>query len=129
MVSAIERFHCIDRVHPVQISSQSDYCITTDMMWRYTKIDEKENSLKNRSVVLTIKSEQDSSWICAFCKALDNVEPIMNMKFKKFSITVCRDMDKKTLKIPPKWGFSPICDPQDFFSKIGLCHFCTLMVP
>ena len=24
---------------------------------------------------------------------------------------------QKTSKIPPKWGFSPICDPQDFFFK------------
>ena len=29
-------------------------------------------------------------------------------------------MDKKHQNIPPKSGFSSICDPQDFFSKIGL---------
>ena len=35
---------------------------------------------------------------------------------------------QKTSKMHQKWGFSPFATPQDFFSKIGLCHFCTLMV-
>ena len=45
----------IDTVHPVQISSLSDYCITTDIL-----------SLKNRGLVPTIKPEQDFSWTCSF---------------------------------------------------------------
>ena len=39
------------------------------------------------------------------------------MKFQKLLMTGCRDMDKKTSKIPQKWGFSPICDPPRFFFK------------
>ena len=27
----------IPRVHPVEISSRSDYCITTDIIWKHTK--------------------------------------------------------------------------------------------
>ena len=35
---------------------------------------------------------------------------------------------QKNIKIPQKWGFPPFVTPQDFFSKIGLCHFCTLLL-
>ena len=31
----------IPRVHPVQISSHSDYCITTGIMWKHTENAEK----------------------------------------------------------------------------------------
>ena len=40
----------------------------------------------------------------------------------------CRDVYKKLLKCPRNGGFPPFVTPQDFFSKIALCHFCTLMV-
>ena len=36
--------------------------------------------------------------------------------------------EQKTLKIPLKWLFSLFVTPK-IFSKIGLCHFPTLMVP
>ena len=39
----------IDRVHPVQISSRSDYCITTDIMWKHKKNAKKRISLKKGS--------------------------------------------------------------------------------
>ena len=48
------------------------------------------------------------------------------MKFQKLLMTGCRDMDKKHQKYPKNGGFPPFVTPQDFFSKIGLCHFCTL---
>ena len=58
---------------------------------------------------------------------LDNVELITYMKFQKLLMTGCRDMDKKQ-KHPQNGRFPPFVTPQDFFSKIGLCHFCTLSV-
>ena len=48
------------------------------------------------------------------------------MKFQKFLMTRCRDMDKKHQKFPKNGGFPPFATPPDFFSKIELCHFCTL---
>ena len=33
---------------------------------------------------------------------------------------------EKTSKMPQKWGFSPICDPQDFFQKSGSVTFVPL---
>ena len=39
------------------------------------------------------------------------------MKFQKFLMTGCRDMDKKHQKCPENGGFSPICDPPRFFFK------------
>ena len=59
---------------------------------------------------------------------LDNLELIMYMKFQKFSMTGCRDMDKK-YKNAPKMGVSPICDPQDFFQKSGSATFVPLWCP
>ena len=88
----------------------------------------KNDSVKNRGLAPTIQPEPDFSWICGFRQMLDNVELIMYMKFQKLLIAGCRDMDKKQQNIP-KIEFFPICDAQDFFSKIRLCHFCTLMVP
>ena len=35
---------------------------------------------------------------------------------------------QKTSKMPQKWGIPPFVTPK-IFLKIGLCHFCTLMVP
>ena len=84
--------------------------------------------LKNRGLVPTIQPEPDFSWTCGFRQKLDNVELIMYMKFQKILMTGCRDMDKKHQKCPKNGGFPPLVTPQDFFSKIGLCHFCTLMV-
>ena len=46
------------RVHPVQISSPSDYCITNDIMCKHIKNDEK-TSLKIRGLVPTIQPEPD----------------------------------------------------------------------
>ena len=37
----------IDRVHPVQISSRSDCCITTHIMRKTTKMPKKRLSAKN----------------------------------------------------------------------------------
>ena len=51
----------IDWVHPVQISSRSYYCISTDIMWKTPNI-----SLKNRGLVPTIQLEPDSCWTCSF---------------------------------------------------------------
>ena len=59
---------------------------------------------------------------------LDNVEFIIYLQFQKLLMTESRDMDKKHQKCR-QMGFSPISDPQDFFLKIGFCHFYTLMVP
>ena len=36
---------------------------------------------------------------------------------------------QKTSKMPQKMCFPPICDLQRFLSKIGLWHFCTLILP
>ena len=36
---------------------------------------------------------------------------------------------QKTSKIPPKWGFSPICDPKIFFQKSGSVTFVPLSCP
>ena len=43
-------------------------------------------------------------------------------------MTGCRDMDKKHQKYPKNGGFPPFVTPK-IVSKIGHCHFCTLMVP
>ena len=92
-------FHItIDTVHPVQISSRSDNCITTDMMWKSPKMPKKGLSLKNRGLIPTIQPEPDFSWTCGFREVLDNAELIMYMKFQKLLITRCRDMDKKHQK-------------------------------
>ena len=57
---------------------------------------------------------------------LDNVEFIMNMKFQKLLMTVCRDMDKN-IKIPPIWGFFPHLWPRKiFFQKLGSVTFVPL---
>ena len=49
----------IPRAHPVTISSCSDYCITTDIMWKYTKKAEKRWSLKDRGLVPTKQPEPE----------------------------------------------------------------------
>ena len=36
---------------------------------------------------------------------------LKNVRYKK------QRYGQKTSKMPKKWGFSPICDPQDFFFK------------
>ena len=56
---------------------------------------------------------------------LDNVELIMYMKFQKVLMIGCRDMGKKH----QIWVFFPFVTPQDFFSKMGLCHFYPLWWP
>ena len=53
----------------------------------------------------------------------------MYIKFQKLLMTGCRDMDKKHQKYPQKWGFSQICDPQDFFQKSGSVIFVLLWCP
>ena len=55
-----------------------------------------------------------------------DAELMMYTKFQKLLLTGCIDMDKNK-KIPSKWGFPPFVTPQECFSKIWLCHFCTLM--
>ena len=52
-------------------------------------------------------------------KQLDNVKVVKYEKFKYISITGCRDMGKNA----PKMGAS--VTPEDFFTKIRPCHFCT----
>ena len=47
----------------------------------------------------------------------------MMLKLLHILMTGCKDMGKKLQKYPQKWGLSPICDPQDFFSKIRLSLF------
>ena len=39
----------IDTAHPVQISSRSDNCVTTDIMWKSPKMPKKWSSLKNQT--------------------------------------------------------------------------------
>ena len=46
-----------------------------------------------------------------------------------FAMTRRRDMDKINQKYTQNGSFSPFVTPTRFFSKIGLCHFCTLIVP
>ena len=58
----------IPRVHPIQISSRSDYT-----MWKHTKIAEKLIVLK-RGLVPTMQPKLDFSQICGFREVLDNVE-------------------------------------------------------
>ena len=36
----------IDRVHHVQISSRSDYCISTDIMWKTKNVEKTTKSQK-----------------------------------------------------------------------------------
>ena len=52
----------IHRVHPVQISSRSDNCITADIMKKTPKMPKKRRSLKNRGLIPTIQSKTDFSW-------------------------------------------------------------------
>ena len=51
-----------------------------------------------------------------FRKLLNNVEVFMYIEFQEHLMTRCKDIEI-TSKMPPKWGFSPICDPQDFLQK------------
>ena len=51
---------------------------------------------------------------------LDNVELIMYMKFKKFVMTRCRDMDKKHRKYPKNGFFPHLWSPKIFFQKQAL---------
>ena len=88
----------------------------------------KRLSLKNRGLVPTIQPEPDLSWTCGFPQVLHNVELIMYMKFQKTLMTGYRAIDTKHQKCP-KMFFPPFVTSQDFFSKIGLYHFGTLMVP
>ena len=48
----------IERAHPIQISSRSDNCITTDIMWKSQKKAEKL-TLKNGGLVPNIQPEPD----------------------------------------------------------------------
>ena len=79
-----------DRVHPVQISSCSDNCITTDIMPKKP-----------------------------FARCLDNVDIIMYMKFQKILMTWCRDMGNKHEKWPQN-SFSPFVTPQNLYQQIGI---------
>ena len=85
--------------------------------------------LKDRGLVPTIQSEQRFSWTCGFHWLLDNVELIMYMKFQKL-LLLDAEIWTKNINNAPKMGIFPhLWPPGFFFSKIGLCHFCTLMVP
>ena len=53
------------RVHPVQISSRSDYCIRTNIIWKTPKM-LKNNEVGSRGLVPTILLEPDLSWTCCF---------------------------------------------------------------
>ena len=68
----------------------------------------------------------DCTQACSFPKVLDNFKLMMYIKFQKILITGCTDMDKKHQKCPQNGFFSPFPTPQDFFSKIVFCNFCTL---
>ena len=57
----------IDRVHPVQSSSRSDYCITTVIIWKTLKLPKKQQVLRKRGLVPTVQPEPDFSWTCGFC--------------------------------------------------------------
>ena len=70
-------------------------------MKTHQKCRKNDLSLKNRGLVPTIKPIPDITY----------------MKFQEILMTGCRGSNKKTLKMPPKWVFFPICDPQDFFFK------------
>ena len=65
----------IDRVHPVQSSSRSDYCNTTNIKWKHTKNAEKR-SLNDRGLAHTIQPETDFSRTCSFCEVLNNADLI-----------------------------------------------------
>ena len=54
---------------------------------------------------------------------LDNTELTAYMKFQKFLMTGCRDMDKKHKKYPQNGVFPPFVTPQDFFHKSGSVTF------
>ena len=41
----------------------------------------------------------------------------MYMKFQNFSMTGCRNLDKKPQKCPQNGGFPPFVTPQDFFFR------------
>ena len=67
---------------------------------------------------------------CGFCEVLGINEDCLVAKFQQNCLSRFWDMDKKKhQKCPTNLGFSPFATPHDFFSKVGLCHFCTLMVP
>ena len=90
----------IARVHPVQISSRSDYCITTDIMWKTLKM-QKILSLTNRGLVPTKQPETDFPLTYRFRKTVDNVQLITYMKFQNILMTGWKDMGKKFWKYPP----------------------------
>ena len=84
----------IPRVHPVQISSRFDYCIATDIMWKYTKNEKKVSN--NSGLVFIIKSEPDLSWTYGFHEVLDDVKSIAYMIFQSILTTGCRNIGKET---------------------------------
>ena len=99
------------RKNPVQIFSPSDYCITTD--------------IKNRGLVLLYILNQIFSGHAVFCKVLAYYVYESSENFNDWM----QRYGQKPQKCPKNGGFPPFATPQDFFSKIGLCHFCTLVVP
>ena len=77
-------------------------------------------------LVPTIQPKTDFSWTHSFHEVLNNVELITYMKLKNILMTRCKDMGKKTPKMPPKWSFPPFVIPNDFFSKSGSVTFVSL---
>ena len=106
----------IPKVHPIYISSRSEYWITTDIMCKHTKNAEKRPSPKNRGLVPTILPEPDFSPTYVFRKVLDNVEVTTYMKFQNIFYHWMQRCRKKLQKYPQNGG-------------CPLCHFCTLMLP
>ena len=51
------------------------------------------------------------------------------MKFQKFLVTGCRDMDKKHPKYPKNGGFPPSVTPKIFFQKSSSVTFVLLWCP
>ena len=106
-------------VHPFQIFSWSDYCINNDIMWKkWRKMDWVEKIM----VWFLLNSQSKIS-----PQFFDNAVLIQCMKFQKNLMTGCKDMGKKTSKIPLNGIFpvmtQQVCREKSLYYRPNTDHF------
>ena len=104
-----------DRVHPVQISSRSDHCITTDIIWKTPHKSQKWGFGSYYTARTRIFSD------ILFSRG--NVELITIWNLRTLNAKIWEKNFKDTLKIG---GFPHLWPPKIFFQKLGSITFIPL---
>ena len=84
----------IDMVHHGQISSHSDYCITSNIIWKTPKMPKNDQVTKIAVQSLLYSQNQIFPGYAVFARCYIMLSFIMYMKFQNILVTGCRDVDK-----------------------------------